>query len=126
IGNGLSGVSNEFKVEGTPKPLLKNIGGVMTELLNATGISSALGKISAKAGGKGAQQQFIRAMAAGIATGFGLLGSAIAIGILSGRGLEAIGRNPTAKGKVQFNMYIGIFISLIVAALAVLASLVIL
>lgn len=125
VGNGLSGVSNEFKVEGTAKPILKNIGGAMTELLKSSGVTSALGKISAKAG-KGASQQFIRAMAAGIATGFGLLGSAIAIGILSGRGLEAIGRNPTAKGKVQFNMYLGIFISLIVAALAVLASLVIL
>jgi F0F1-type ATP synthase membrane subunit c/vacuolar-type H+-ATPase subunit K len=56
----------------------------------------------------------------------GLLGSALAIGLLVGRGLEAIGRNPLAKSKVQINMYLMVVVCVGVAALAVFSALLIL
>jgi F-type H+-transporting ATPase subunit c len=128
IGTGLSGVSNQFAVEGDKKPLLRNIGDALDKLSQLiTGkAGSGGGNVGVGKGGSGATQQFIRTMAAGIAAGFGLLGSAIAIGILSGKGLEAIGRNPVAKGKVQLNMYLAIFSSIGVSVMAVVAALIIL
>ena len=47
-------------------------------------------------------------LATAIAIGLGGLGPAIAIGILAGKGLEAMGRNPEASGKIQATMFIGI------------------
>lgn len=41
---------------------------------------------------------------AALAIGVGALGPAIGLGILAGKGLEAIGRNPEAEGKIQTNM----------------------
>ena len=43
-----------------------------------------------------------------IAVGFGVLGPGIGIGMLVGKALEAIGRNPDASGKVTTTMFIGI------------------
>lgn len=40
--------------------------------------------------------------------GLGGIGPAIAIGMLVSKGLEAIGRNPEAAGKIQTNMILGI------------------
>lgn len=122
VGNGLSGVSNTFKVEGdTTKP--KSIGAAIAQLVQAvTGGTGPGGKGGATSG----QQQLLRNLAAGIASGFGLLGAAIGIGILSGRGLEAIGRNPTARGKVQLTMYISWVVGLLVALMAIVAALAIL
>jgi F0F1-type ATP synthase membrane subunit c/vacuolar-type H+-ATPase subunit K len=129
IGTGLSGVSNAFKVSGDaaagaasgPLSSLKNIGQALANAVNGT-----LGKTPGSTSGSLTGQQLIRNLAAGIAAGFGLLGAAIGMGILSGRGLEAIGRNPMAKGKVQLNMYISLLVSLLVAVLAIVASLLIL
>lgn len=123
VGSGLSGVSNPFKVEGnTPKDLsstLKSIG---------QALSSALSSLRGSGEGKGNSPaaQLIRSLAAGIAAGAGLFGAAIGVGVLAGRGLEAIGRNPMAKGKVQMNMYISIVVSLIIASLAIVAAVIIL
>ena len=46
-----------------------------------------------------------------IAVGFGVMGPGIGLGILIGRALEAIGRNPEAAGKIQSTMFIGIAIT---------------
>ena len=43
-----------------------------------------------------------------IAVGLGVIGPGIGLGILVGRALEAIGRNPEAAGKIQTTMFIGI------------------
>ena len=43
-----------------------------------------------------------------IAVGFGVLGPGIGIGMLVGKALEAIGRNPDASGKITTTMFIGI------------------
>ena len=110
----LTGVSNQFKVQGDSGS--RTIG---------QALSNALATLTGQ-GGKSGTQTLIRNLAAGIASGFGLLGAAIGIGLLSGRGLEAIGRNPMAKGKVQLNMYLAMVTCIVVAVLAVVAALVIL
>ena len=46
-----------------------------------------------------------------IAVGFGVLGPGIGLGILVGKALEAIGRNPEAAGQVQSTMFIGIAVT---------------
>lgn len=121
IGSGLSGTSNAFKVTGDAnQSALKSIGSALASL------SAALSGKSGSGSTTGAQQQLIRNLAAGIASGFGLLGAAIGIGILSGRGLEAIGRNPMAKGKVQLNMYIAMIAALAIGLFSVIAAMVIL
>ena len=41
---------------------------------------------------------------AALAIGLGAVGPGIGLGILAGKGLEAIGRNPEATSKIQSNM----------------------
>lgn len=60
----------------------------------------------------------MKALAMGIAAGFGVLGPGIGLGILVSKALEAIGRNPEAAGKVRETMFIGIAF---VEALAIFA-----
>ncbi|MEI6237796.1 MAG: ATP synthase F0 subunit C [Candidatus Saccharibacteria bacterium] len=43
-------------------------------------------------------------IATALAIGLGALGPGIGLGILAGKGLEAIGRNPEATSKIQANM----------------------
>lgn len=47
-------------------------------------------------------------LAAGIAMGLGSLGPAIGIGLLGGKAMEALGRNPEAAGAIQTNMILAI------------------
>jgi F-type H+-transporting ATPase subunit c len=49
-----------------------------------------------------------KALAMAIAAGVGVIGPGIGIGIIAGRALEAIGRNPEASGKILSTMFIGI------------------
>ena len=48
------------------------------------------------------------AIAVALVMGLGSLGPGLAIGMLVGKGLEAIGRNPEAANKIQTNMILGI------------------
>ena len=43
-----------------------------------------------------------------LAVGLGVIGPGIGLGLLVGKALEAIGRNPEASGKIQTTMFIGI------------------
>ena len=43
-----------------------------------------------------------------LAVALGVIGPGIGIGIIVGKALEAIGRNPEAQGKIQATMFIGI------------------
>ena len=54
----------------------------------------------------------------GIIFALACLGPAIGIGIIGGKAVEAIGRNPEASGKIQSNMILAIAF---VEALAILA-----
>ncbi len=60
----------------------------------------------------------MKTLAMALAAGLGLIGPGIGLGILIGRALEAIGRNPDASGKIVGNMFIGIAF---VEALAIFA-----
>lgn len=56
--------------------------------------------------------------------GIGTIGPAIGIGMLVAKGLEAIGRNPEAAGKIQTNMILGIAFAEAVAIYALVVSLI--
>lgn len=47
-------------------------------------------------------------LAIGIMMGLGMIGPAIGMGNLVGKGLEAVGRNPEAASKIQTNMILGL------------------
>lgn len=118
IGGGMSGTSNAFKVEGDSASFLRNISGALSQIMDTiTGASGGIGR---------PESNFIRTIAAAFAAGLGLLGSAIGIGIMVGRGLEAIGRNPMAKSKVAINMYLSLGAGIVIAVLAIVAAIVIL
>ncbi len=44
----------------------------------------------------------------GLVVGLGVIGPGIGIGIMVAGGLQAIGRNPEASGKIITNMFVGI------------------
>ncbi|HWO07036.1 MAG TPA: ATP synthase F0 subunit C [Candidatus Paceibacterota bacterium] len=46
-----------------------------------------------------------------IAVGLGVIGPGIGLGILVGKALEAIGRNPEAAGRITTTMFIGIAVT---------------
>ena len=60
----------------------------------------------------------MKTLAMALAAGLGLIGPGVGLGILIGRALDAIGRNPEASGKIQGTMFIGIAF---VEALAIFA-----
>ncbi len=70
----------------------------------------------------------LRVLAAGLAIGLGALGPGIGIGILGYGAMQALARNPEAKGAIQTNMIlaiafaeaIGIYVLIIAIILALL------
>jgi|TARA_Y100000310_G_scaffold345555_1_gene466478 F-type H+-transporting ATPase subunit c len=50
----------------------------------------------------------VKTLGMAIAAGLGVIGPGIGIGIVVGKALEAMGRNPEASGKIQATMFIGI------------------
>lgn len=46
-----------------------------------------------------------------IVVGLGVIGPGIGLGLLVGKALEAIGRNPEASGKITSTMFIGIAVT---------------
>ncbi len=49
-----------------------------------------------------------KVIAAAIAIGFGAFGPGLGIGILGGKAMEALGRNPEARAAIQANMILAI------------------
>lgn len=125
-GDGMVGVSNIFEVIGTPEKSQVGLGlgaGGMGEVLGAS-ISAIIDQLLLDRDLN--QFTIFRYIGSGIAAGFGILGAAIGGGIMVSRGLEAIGRNPYAKGRLQVNLYASISAFVIAASLAVFASFLIL
>jgi F-type H+-transporting ATPase subunit c len=60
-----------------------------------------------------------------LAAGLGVLGPAIGIGMIGGRAMEAIGRNPDASGKIASNMILAIAFAEALGILALVVSFVI-
>lgn len=67
----------------------------------------------------------IKSLAVALAIGLGALGPAIAIGLLAGKALEAIGRNPEASGKIQTAMILAIAFAEAIAIYALVVALII-
>ena len=67
----------------------------------------------------------IKSIAAALAIAIGALGPALAIGILAGKGMEAIGRNPEAANKVQTAMILSIAFAEAIAIYALVVALII-
>jgi F-type H+-transporting ATPase subunit c len=67
----------------------------------------------------------MKMLATAIVMGLGTLGPAIGIGLLASKGLEAIGRNPEASGKIQTNMILAIAFTEAIAIYALVIALII-
>jgi F0F1-type ATP synthase membrane subunit c/vacuolar-type H+-ATPase subunit K len=128
-GDGMVGVSNIFEVIGEPQKssILPGLGGLgggeggqgAGAVLGAS-ISAILDRLLLEKNLN--KYSVFRYIGAGIAAGVGILGVSIGGGIMVSRGLEALGRNPFAKAKLQFNLYASLGAFIIAAACAVLAS----
>lgn len=66
-----------------------------------------------------------KTLAMGISMGLGAIGPGLAIGILAAKGLEAIGRNPEAEGKIRTNMILAIAFAEAIAIYALVVALII-
>ena len=72
-------------------------------LLASTGLAAAQ-----TAGDNASTEKAMKFIAAGIAMGFGAIGPGVGIGLLGGKAMEALGRNPEAGGLIQTNMILAI------------------
>lgn len=70
-------------------------------------------------------EEGLKAIATAFAMGFGAIGPGIGIGILAGKALEAIGRNPEAEGKIRTTMILGIAFAEAIAIYALVIALII-
>lgn len=66
-----------------------------------------------------------RLIAMAIAAGVGVLGPAIGIGLIGGRAMDAIGRNPDASDKIVSNMILAIVFTEALGILALVVSFII-
>jgi F-type H+-transporting ATPase subunit c len=67
-----------------------------------------------------------RMLAAGLCMGLGAIGPGIGIGILASGALQAIGRNPDARGPIFQNMIITVALAEAVAIYALVVAIIIL
>ncbi len=66
-----------------------------------------------------------KALGAGIAMGLGGIGPGIGIGMLVGRAMEALGRNPEARASIQTNMILGVAFAEAIGIYALLTAIII-
>lgn len=67
----------------------------------------------------------VKLIAMAIAAGLGVLGPAIGIGLIGGKAVEAIGRNPEATGQVVSNMILAMVFAEALGILALVVSFII-
>jgi F-type H+-transporting ATPase subunit c len=66
-----------------------------------------------------------KAIGAGLAMGLGAIGPAIGIGMLVGKAMEALGRNPEARAAIQTNMILGVAFAEAIGIYALLTAIII-
>jgi F-type H+-transporting ATPase subunit c len=69
-------------------------------------------------------QEAAKMLGAGLAMGFGALGPGIGIGILGAGAMQALGRNPEARGVILTNMMIAIAFAEAVAIYALVIAII--
>lgn len=67
----------------------------------------------------------IRLLASALAIAIGAIGPALAIGMLTAKAMEALGRNPEAEGAIRVNMILGIAFAEAIAIYALVVALII-
>ena len=67
----------------------------------------------------------LKYIGAGLAIGLGGFGPAFAIGMLSGKAMEALGRNPEAQPVIQTNMILAIVFAEAIAIYALVVAIMI-
>ena len=70
-------------------------------------------------------EEGLKAIGTAFAIGLGAIGPGIGIGIIGGKALEAIGRNPEVENKVRTMMILGIAFAEAVAIYALVIALII-
>jgi F-type H+-transporting ATPase subunit c len=65
-------------------------------------------------------------IAAGIAIGVGAIGPALGIGMLAGKAMEALGRNPEAADSIRQNMILAIAFAEAIGIYALVVAIIIL
>ena len=68
--------------------------------------------------------QGLRFLASALAIGLGAIGPGLGIGLLVGRAMEALGRNPEAESSIRTNMILGIAFCEAVAIYALVVALI--
>ena len=66
-----------------------------------------------------------KAIGAGLAIALGAIGPALAIGMLVGKAMEALGRNPEARAAIQTNMILGVAFAEAIGIYALFTALII-
>jgi F-type H+-transporting ATPase subunit c len=69
--------------------------------------------------------QTMKLLATGLTIAIGGVGPALGIGILTGKGLEAMGRNPEAAGEIRTSMVLGLAFAEAIAIYALVVALII-
>lgn len=67
----------------------------------------------------------LKDVAVAIAIGLGAIGPGIGVGLVGGKAMEAIGRNPEAEGKIRTNMILAIAFAEAIAIYALVIALII-
>jgi len=71
------------------------------------------------------EPETLRLLAAGLCMGLGALGPGIGIGILGYGAMQALGRNPEARGPIMTNMILAIAFAEAVAIYALIVAIII-
>jgi F-type H+-transporting ATPase subunit c len=66
----------------------------------------------------------LKMLAAGLAIGLGAIGTGLGIGILVGKAMEALGRNPEAEPAIRLNMILGLAFTEAIAIYALVVALI--
>jgi F-type H+-transporting ATPase subunit c len=67
----------------------------------------------------------MKSLAAALAIGLGAIGPGIGVGIIGGKAMEALGRNPEAIGEIRTNMILAIAFAEAIAIYALVVALIV-
>ncbi len=70
------------------------------------------------------EPESMKLLASALAIGLGAIGPGIGVGLLAGKAMEAIGRNPDAIGVIQTNMILALAFAEAIAIYALVVALI--
>jgi F-type H+-transporting ATPase subunit c len=69
-------------------------------------------------------EEAMKMLAAGIAIGLGAIGPGIGVGLVGGGAMQALGRNPEARGAIMTNMILAIAFAEAIAIYALIVAII--